>query len=92
VAAFAWKSAAGQRSTPFLISVCVGTSKYLNNMVRQDHRRVKRRVNAMQGFKRFENAAVTISGIELIHKISKEQFDTSEIRLKWIWSFNPGKS
>lgn len=33
----------------------------------------------MLGFKRFVNAAVTISGIELAHKIKKEQFDTSTI-------------
>jgi hypothetical protein len=34
----------------------------------------------MLGFKRFENAAVTISGIELAHKIKKGQFDTSRLR------------
>jgi transposase-like protein len=33
------------------------------------------------GFKKFENAAVTISGIELAHKIRKGQFDTSSIGL-----------
>ena len=36
----------------------------------------------MVGFKRFENAAVTISGIELAQKIKKGQFDTSELRLE----------
>jgi transposase-like protein len=36
----------------------------------------------MLGFKKFENAAVTISGIELIHRIRKEQFNTSDIDLK----------
>lgn len=64
------------------MNVCVRTSKYLNNLIEQDHRRVKQRVYPMLGFKRFENAAITISGIELIHKIRKGQFDTSEIRLK----------
>ncbi len=64
------------------INVCVRTSKYLNNLIEQDHRRVKQRVYPMLGFKKFENAAITISGIELIHKIRKGQFDTSEIRLK----------
>jgi hypothetical protein len=34
----------------------------------------------MPGFKRFDNAAVTINGIELAHKIKKRQFDTSELR------------
>jgi hypothetical protein len=33
----------------------------------------------MLGFKTFENAAVTISGIELTHKIRKAQLDTSAI-------------
>jgi hypothetical protein len=32
----------------------------------------------MLGFKRFENAAVTISGIELAEKIKKEQFKTGK--------------
>ena len=64
------------------INVLVRTRKYLNNLIEQDHRRVKQRVYPMLGFKRFGNAAVTISGIALIHKIRKGQFDTSELRLK----------
>jgi transposase-like protein len=64
------------------INVCARTSKYLNNIIEQDHRRVKQRVYPMLGFKRFGNAAVTISGIEFIHRIRKGQFDTSELRLK----------
>ena len=59
------------------INVCVRTSKYLNNLIEQDHRRVKQRVYPMLGFKRFGNAAVTISGIELAYKIKKGQFDIS---------------
>jgi putative transposase len=35
----------------------------------------------MLGFKKFENAAVTISGIELAHKIEKGQFDTTSLAL-----------
>ena len=61
------------------INVCVRTSKYLNNLIEQDHRRVKRRVYPMLGFKKFGNAAVTISGIELVHKIRKGQFDTTKL-------------
>jgi IS6 family transposase len=71
-----------KQSTILPVDVCVRTSKYLNNMVEQDHRRVKQRVYPMLGFKRFDNAVVTISGIELAHKIRKGQFDTSKIRLK----------
>ena len=57
----------------------VRTSKYLNNLVEQDHRRVKQRIYPMLGCKRLANAAVTISGIELRQKIKKGQFKTSEI-------------
>ena len=59
--------------------VVVRTSKYLNNLIEQDHRRVKQRAYSMLGFKRFENASVTIIGIELAQKIRKGQFDSSAI-------------
>jgi transposase-like protein len=55
------------------------TSQYLNNMVEQDHRRVKQRVRPMLGFKRFDNAVVTISGIELAEKIKKGQFKIGKL-------------
>jgi transposase-like protein len=54
----------------------------LNNLVDQDHGRVKQRGYPMLGFKQFGNAAVTIRGIELAQKIKKGQFDTSEMRLE----------
>jgi transposase-like protein len=54
--------------------VRVRSSKYLNNLVEQDHRRIKQRIGPMLGFKRFDNATVTISGIELVERIKKEQF------------------
>ncbi len=60
-------------------SVEVRTSRYLNNLVEQDHRRVKQRYYPMLGFKSFSNAAVTLSGIELAQKIRKGQFNTSSI-------------
>jgi transposase-like protein len=50
----------------------------LNNLIEQDHRRVKQRIRPMLGFKRFDNAAVTISGIELAEKIKKGQFKTGK--------------
>jgi transposase-like protein len=59
----------------------VWASKYLNNIIEQDHRRVKQRIYPMLGFKRFRNAAVTISGIELVQKIKKGQFDTSRVAI-----------
>ena len=55
------------------------SNKYLNNLIEQDHRRVKQRYYPMLGFKKFRNAKVTLSGIELANKIKKGQFDASEI-------------
>uniref|UniRef100_UPI0038BA8284 IS6 family transposase n=1 Tax=Paraburkholderia xenovorans TaxID=36873 RepID=UPI0038BA8284 len=60
----------------------VRSSKYLNNLIEQDHRNIKSRTNVMLGFKRFRNAATTISGIELMHRIRKGQFDLSALGLK----------
>ena len=57
----------------------VRTSRYLNNLIEQDHRRVKQRYYPMLGFKSFANAAVTLSGIELAQKIRKGQYDISSI-------------
>ena len=50
------------------------SSKYLNNLIEQDHRGMKQRIAAMLGFKGFRNAAITIAGIELLHRIRKGQF------------------
>jgi transposase-like protein len=71
-----------KKSAILPVRVGVRMSKYLNNLIEQDHRRVKQRVYSMLGCKRFGNAAVTISGVELAHKIKKGQFDTSELRLE----------
>lgn len=51
------------------------SSKYLNNLVEQDHRNVKSRLGAMLGLKNFTSAARTIRGIELMHRIRKGQFE-----------------
>jgi putative transposase len=48
-------------------------SKYLNNMVEQDHRAIKRIVRPMVGFKSFWSARVIIAGIETMHMIKKGQ-------------------
>ena len=52
----------------------VRSSKYLNNLIEQDHRGVKQRIAVMLGFKGFRHAAITIAGIELMHRIRKGQF------------------
>ena len=62
--------------------VQVRSSKYLNNLIEQDHRRIKQRVRPMLGFKRFETAAVTICGIELAAKIRKHQFNLEPLTRK----------
>lgn len=51
------------------------SSKYLNNLIEQDHRGVKLRIGPMLGFKRFRTAVTTIAGIELSRRIQKGQFD-----------------
>ena len=58
------------------------SSKYLNNLIEQDHRNIKSRTNVMLGFKRFRSAVTTISGIELMHRIRKGQFDLSALALE----------
>jgi len=47
--------------------------KYLNNIVAQDHRMIKWRIMLGLGFKEFESAKRTISGIEVISMIKKNQ-------------------
>ncbi|MGN8120075.1 DDE-type integrase/transposase/recombinase, partial [Labrys sp. 22185] len=49
------------------------TSQYLNNQIEQDHRRVKRRIRSMLGFKSMASAEVILSGIELVHMMRKQQ-------------------
>ena len=50
-------------------------SKYLNNLVEQDHRAIKRLVRPMLGFKSFRCARAIIAGIETMHMIKKGQLD-----------------
>jgi putative transposase len=47
--------------------------KYLNNIVEQDHRFIKKRTRPTLGFKNFHSAAATITGIENIRMIQKGQ-------------------
>jgi len=47
--------------------------KYLNNIVEQDHRFIKWRTKNMLGFKSFESAQITLSGIETVRMIKKNQ-------------------
>ena len=53
--------------------------KYLNNIVEQDHRAVKRVTRPTLGFKSFRSAAATLAGVELMHMIRKGQLLTTGI-------------
>jgi putative transposase len=50
--------------------------KYLNNIVEQDHRAIKRITKPMLNFKSFRSARAVLAGIELMHMIRKGQFAT----------------
>jgi transposase-like protein len=63
-------------------STTLRSSKYLNNLIGQDHRNLKARLNVMLGFQRFRTAATSISGIELMHRIRKGQFNLMKLHLK----------
>ncbi|SCZ86814.1 DDE-type integrase/transposase/recombinase [Nitrosomonas mobilis] len=54
-------------------SIVVRQVKYLNNIVEQDHRAVKRITKPMLGFKSFQSAKNILAGIELAHMIRKGQ-------------------
>jgi len=51
--------------------------KYLNNIIEQDHRRIKRLTRPMLGFKNFYAAQRTLAGIEVMAMIKKGQMKTS---------------
>lgn len=46
-------------------------SKYLNNVIEQDHRNIKRITKPMMGFQSFNRARRTLSGIEAMNMIRK---------------------
>ncbi|MGF6919285.1 transposase-like protein [Paraburkholderia sp. 40] len=52
--------------------------KYLNNIVEQDHRAIKRIIRPMLGFKDFRCARIILSGIDVVHMIRKGQVITAE--------------
>ena len=58
-------------------AVVIRHCKYLNNIVEQDHRAVKRLTRPMLGFKSFWAARCTIAGIEVMHAIRKGQLATT---------------
>ena len=55
------------------LQITVRQIKYLNNIIEQDHRGIKKIVNPMMGFKAFHSAQATIAGIELHRMLRKGQ-------------------
>src|SRR5882757_4125475 len=58
------------------IPIKIRQVKYLNNVVEQDHRAIKRITRPMLGFKDFRCARIILSGIEVMHMIRKGQMKT----------------
>ncbi|MEX3786507.1 IS6 family transposase [Paraburkholderia sp. BR14374] len=63
------------RPTPIKIR----QNKYLNNVVAQDHRAIKRIIKPMNGFKNFRCARIILAGIEIMHMIHKGQLEEKDI-------------
>ena len=58
---------------PAMYKVEVRQVKYLNNIVEQGHRLIKKIIRPMKGFKSFVSANATLIGIELHHMLRKKQ-------------------
>jgi transposase-like protein len=63
-----------RQENPGWRSVEIRSRRYLNNIVEQDHRAIKRRCAPMLAMKAFRTAATTLAGVELAHRIRKGQF------------------
>ena len=61
-----------------LLQINIRKIKYLNNIVEQDHRGIKRITNPMMGFKAFYSAKATLAGIELYRMLRKSQHINTE--------------
>lgn len=61
------------RELPDTERIVIRQVKYLNNMIEQDHRGIKRITGPMLGFKNFMYAEATLVGIELYHMLRKGQ-------------------
>ncbi len=59
-------------------SIEIRQVKYLNNIVEQDHRGIKRIAKYTLGFKDFYSASVTLAGIELVRMAKKGQIETPQ--------------
>ncbi|MCG9509833.1 DDE-type integrase/transposase/recombinase, partial [Providencia rettgeri] len=55
-------------------SITLRQNKYLNNLIEQDHRNIKRRIRSMLGFKSFRRAQTLLAGIEILSMLRKGQY------------------
>jgi transposase-like protein len=69
-------------------SVEIRCRRYLNNVVEQDHRAIKRRCAPMLALKSFRTTAVTLAGVGLAHRIRKRQFSFGRGGPRWFSSLN----
>ncbi|WP_040590615.1 IS6 family transposase [Methylobacter marinus] len=53
-------------------------NKYLNNLIEQDHRAIKKITQPTMGFKAWHSAQATIDGIETAHRIRKGQLSNDD--------------
>ncbi|OUB60707.1 IS6 family transposase, partial [Bacillus thuringiensis] len=60
-----------EKSIPYGMPLRV--KKYLNNMIEQDHRFIKKRIRNMLGLKSMQTAVKMIAGIEAMHMVKKGQ-------------------
>ena len=67
------KAAMDEINTSREMPIFVRQVKYLNNLVEQDHRAIKKITKPMLNFKSFRTARSTLAGIELMHMIRKGQ-------------------
>ena len=68
-----YKAALDQINIEEEIAIEIRQCKYLNNLVEQDHRQIKKLFWATLGFKNFHCAQKTLIGFELMHMIKKGQ-------------------
>jgi putative transposase len=61
-----------------LMQISIRQIKYLNNIIEQDHRGIKRITNPMMGFKSFHSAEATLAGIELYRMLKKDQHKSAK--------------
>jgi transposase-like protein len=68
------KAAIDESNDAMAVLITARQVKYLNNIVEQDHRAIKRVTRPMLGCTPFRSAGYVLAGIELMHMIRKGQF------------------